>query len=344
MKQLVTTKNKDMVVSWIYTWARQQEMSIHEQRIILRIMEFCQDEVKGLKIKENLCKVEHHKFDVDIEMPASLAISDSNLDANTIIDTLENLAKRFFKYEDQKRWWMCSFISSPEYIKGSGIMKFRVDNKIWDIWLNFSKGYREFELNKALSLPTTYAVQFYMLMSGSEKPISFSIEQFKEWLGIDEKAYKDKNGKDRIDNIEARVILPSKKALDASCPWTFDYSKIKENPKNPRSRVKGFTFTPKYQQKYRDEELEGKKLQAQVSAAFCIRKDIYDYLRQQCEFSAADLNNTKEIWVQAQDVLEDALGEIAILKGKARAAKKTPQAYIVGGIKGKVADALKKRG
>lgn len=198
MKKLpINTQNKDVVVSWVYTWARQQEMSIHEQRIILRILEFCQDELKGLKIKDHLCKLEHNKYDVTIEMPASLAIF-KNLEADTITETLETLSKRYFKYEDDKRWWMCSFISSPEYIKGSGIMKFRVDNKIWDIWLNFSKGYRRFELNKALALPTTYSVQFYMLMSGSEKPISFTIEQFKEWLGIAPEAYKRKDGKNRV--------------------------------------------------------------------------------------------------------------------------------------------------
>ena len=51
-------------------------------------------------------------------------------------------------------------------------------------------------------LPTTYAVQFYMLMSGSEKPISFTIEQFKEWLGIAPEAYKNKDGKDAQYNKE----------------------------------------------------------------------------------------------------------------------------------------------
>ena len=32
MGQLITSENKDMMVSWMYTWSRQQEMSIHEQR------------------------------------------------------------------------------------------------------------------------------------------------------------------------------------------------------------------------------------------------------------------------------------------------------------------------
>ena len=60
MGQLITSENKDMMVSWMYTWSRQQEMSIHEQRIILRILEYCQDEVKGMKIKEYMGIIDHH--------------------------------------------------------------------------------------------------------------------------------------------------------------------------------------------------------------------------------------------------------------------------------------------
>lgn len=50
---IIKTPNMDVGVSWAYTWARQQEMSIHEQRIILRIMEQCQKEVlQGVKLKD----------------------------------------------------------------------------------------------------------------------------------------------------------------------------------------------------------------------------------------------------------------------------------------------------
>ena len=50
-KKLPITKNKDVVVSWVYTWSKQQDMSIHEQRIVLRILEACQAELKGVKLK-----------------------------------------------------------------------------------------------------------------------------------------------------------------------------------------------------------------------------------------------------------------------------------------------------
>ncbi len=56
-KKLPITKNKDVVVSWVYTWSKQQDMSIHEQRIVLRILEACQAELNWSKT-ERLCRHE----------------------------------------------------------------------------------------------------------------------------------------------------------------------------------------------------------------------------------------------------------------------------------------------
>ncbi|KAB6260280.1 replication initiation protein, partial [Bacteroides xylanisolvens] len=74
----------------------------------------------------------------------------------------------------------------------------------------------EFELNKALALPTGYSLRFYMLMSGQVYPLDISLENLKDRLGIPADKYKDKNGKDRIDHFEERVLKPAKAALDES--------------------------------------------------------------------------------------------------------------------------------
>ncbi len=74
-KKLPITKNKDVVVSWVYTWSKQQDMSIHEQRIVLRILEACQAELKGVKLKDyagTKRKFEHGLWDVDAQMHAIL--------------------------------------------------------------------------------------------------------------------------------------------------------------------------------------------------------------------------------------------------------------------------------
>ena len=44
---VIPTKNKDIVTSFVYTWARQKEMSILEQRVVLRIMEYASNHLKG---------------------------------------------------------------------------------------------------------------------------------------------------------------------------------------------------------------------------------------------------------------------------------------------------------
>ena len=134
----------------------------------------------------------------------------SGRDYNEIIAALDSLAGRFFTYEDDEEWWKCGFISNPKYKKRTGIITFRVSNDLWDVFTKFAKGYREFELNKALALPTGYSLRFYMLMSGQVYPLDISLENLKDRLGIPADKYKDKNGKDRIDHFEERVLKPAR--------------------------------------------------------------------------------------------------------------------------------------
>ncbi len=58
-----------------------------------------------------------------------------------------------------------------------------------------AKGYREFELNKALALPTGYSLRFYMIISGQVYPLYISLDNLKERLGIPADKYKDNTEK-----------------------------------------------------------------------------------------------------------------------------------------------------
>lgn len=337
----ITTKNRDVVVSWLYTWSRQQDMSIHEQRIILRILEQCQLEaLQGVYVSNYMnpsTKFEHGLWDVDVQLHVSDVIF-SNREYEEIIKALDDLSGRFFTYEDNEVWWKCGFISNPKYVKRTGIITFRVANDLWDVLTKFAKGYREFELNKALCLPNGYALRFYMLMSGQTEPIDLTIDNLKKWLGIPDDKYKDKQGKDRIDHLEERVLKPAQKALDETCPYTFTYEKIRENPNNIRSRVLKIRFRPVYQDQHRDQSLKGKTLQARVSGRNLIEQELYDYLTQQLQFTAEEVNRTKDTWIGAQEFLDDPILALSNLKGKAREAMR-PKAYMVGAIRGMVNDA-----
>lgn len=343
MKDVIKTQNRDVFVSLTYAWSKQPHMSIHEQRIVLRILEQCQIEaLQGVNIKyytgRGAPKFEHGLWDVHVTIHVSDVIY-SNIETKEIIKTLDKLSRRFFTYYDGKVWTNCAYIIKPKYEIGSGVITFRVDNELWNILTMFSGGYRKFELNKALALPTSYAVRFYIFLCNQKKRRFFmKVEKLKEWLGIASDSYKTKDGADRINNLEMRILKPIKKALDESCPWTFNYTKVRENEQNIRSRVIGFWIIPDYQHKYRDLALDLKENRSKLPAKFMMDSHIYDYLKRQLGFAPEEINRHKALFIEAQEVKPDFLLDLANLKGKSRTAD-NPKGYIINAIKSMVREA-----
>ena len=257
---VIASSNKDLVVAYEFLkWARQTNMSVHEMRIIIRLIERCNEEITGYIWKDyvgaNKPKFEHNLFDVTVTLYAQDVFINSDLKHKEIIQVLDNLSNRSISHDSPEEWWKVSFCSNPVYKKNTGIIRFSVGNKLWDMLTAFANGVHEFELNKCLALPTPTAMMFYLMVTKQSKPLVYSLDLLKSMLGISPDAYKDKDGNDRIDNFEKAVLKPVQEALDNSCPYTFDWDKIRVNPRNPRSKVTGFKIIPIYQPKFRDEQL-----------------------------------------------------------------------------------------
>lgn len=54
-------------------------------------------------------------------------------------------------------------------------------------------------------------------------------------------------------------------------------------------------------------------------------------------YSDKEIKNNLDLFISAQSLLPDLLGELAILKGKSRE-KKNPKGYIINALKGKLKD------
>ena len=243
---IIRTDNQDITISWMLVWARYRcTLTVHQMRLILRILEFCQEEIRGVKFKDNLRQLEYQKDDVVLRMPYT-DVYFSNFTLKTIRDDLKNLRDSSVEFYDyvNKVWNVCGIIEKPYVYEGTGMMEFKIDLQFWNQLRNLAHGIRRCELSKALALPTVYSMWFYIYISEKNEPMYITIEHLKERLGISEVEYKDSKGNHRIDNLEARVILPSKKYLDGSCPYTFLYEKIRENPNSQRSPVKLLRFKP----------------------------------------------------------------------------------------------------
>lgn len=342
-KELTTihTQNKDIVTSFVYTWARQKEMSILEQRVVLRIMEYASNHLKGIKLKDHLHKIDLGLFNVTITMPASDVLFNTKMKHHDIEKALYALRSRSFEYRDDNRYTVCGFINNATYVYRSGMITVEVDNRIWDVLSDFTLGFKRFELNKALALPTSSALQFYMIMSGQERPLRLSIAELKNWLGIPADKYT-KDGKDRIDHLEERVLRPVKRMLDDTCPYTFTYEKIRQNPNNCKSPVVGFELIPVYQEKFRDQELERVHLTAKVSLGF-ISPQVTNYMKHQMGFSKDNLNPHKELLIRAVKILPDIMKTLEDIQGRRRT--KTGETkgigWVIQAIRGEVSKAEK---
>ena len=337
----IRTPNKDVVASFIYSWARQKDMSILEQRVVLRIIERASMKLKGVKIRDYMCQLDLGLKNVTLTMPASAVLFNTKMKHKDIEQALYNLRSRTFEYKDNERYMVCGFINNATYIYGTGEITVEVDNKIWRVLTDFSEGFRRFELNKALALPTSYSLQFYMVLSGQERPFQLMIDDLKSWLGIAPDKYK-KGGKDRVDHIEDRILRPVKKLLDENCPYTFTYEKIRANPNNGKSVAVGFKFYPVYQDKYRDQELEKTRLTALTSVGFMAPKAV-NYMKQQMGIPLKSIQPHKSLINKAAQLLPDFIGTLADIQGRRRKEDGSYMGigWVIQAIKGEVEEAEK---
>lgn len=347
---IIETPNKDVIASYIFALSRKKEISMIEQRAMLRIVEYAQDYgLSGLRIKDNLRQIDLGLDRVTIAMPITDIALTSHYKPEDVENGLKALRSRAFiyRYKDKDTGHPISLIAGvldkAEVEYGKGMVTLHVDNQVWGMITNFALGFRRFELNKALALPTQYALQFYMMISGQKRPYFMSVEELKDWLGIDPDKYITKDGKHRIDHLEERVLIPSKSALDETCPYSFTYTKIRENPKNSKSKVIGFNFNPVYLPQNRDEELEKARLQAKIHASGYLSRNVRDILMNKVGMTKEQLNSHIDLWENVAKYLIDP--ELTITKIFDRSRVKNPEnpiGYLINALKGEIEDAKKK--
>jgi len=312
--------NKDILQSYILTTAK-YDYSVYEKRILYRLVEIAQSEIEGLKFSDDCRKVEHDLFGlVSITLPISSILANEN-DKNykKAKDSLISLSQKYIIYEDSEVWEKINIVVLPKIEKRKSTFTFTIAPRIWDCILNFSKGYRKFELKTAMQFESVYAMRFYELVSGQEAPITYNIDTLKDIFQISRK-YK------KINDFIKRVIEPAKVELDKCSPYTFNYNMNKVG-----RAFTSVTLFPKYQPKYRDVELETHTLQKQISLSWDLPKEVIDYLKHNSGFTTDGIKNNIDLFKKAHAEI-DLIQFLANIKGKVRESN-NPQGYVIGAIR-----------
>lgn len=333
-------ENKNVIQSYMLTTAR-YDFSVYEKRILYRLVELAQAELQGKNFAEWIgMKVETNLFgDKDITMPVRCILANEE-------DNNYTKAKKAFKAMSNRTieqtkgnvWYLDHMLERVRVNLGTGVAKFRVSPNVWNIVLDFTKGYRKYELKTTMQFKSVYSMRFYELLSGQNKPLNYSIDEIRKMFSIEKKLKK-------IDRLESVVFEVAQKELDENSPYSFTWEReeVASRGRNGK-KVVGYTFYPKYIQKNKDQELQRKELQAKIGniagAYGMLDKAVSDYLLYNLNMTKDEINANKALFLTAQKELPNLVDELADLKERA-AKNGKGKGWIINGLKGKMKGAKK---
>jgi len=233
------------------------------------------------------------------------------------------LADGYKDYTEAKIELNPNRIERPKILKYESSVVFRLHPSVYSALLDFSKGYRKYELRTAMMLKSTYSMRFYELLSGQKDPITYKIEKLKSMFNVEDK-YK------LTADFIRKTIDVAKKELDQKCPYSFNYKVNKVGVK-----IHSVTLYPVYIPTNRDDDLEDKELRKQVSLRWDFDKVLINYLKENFKFTQQEIKNNFKLFKEANQNL-DLLSFLSEIKRKADNARISPQAFVVGALRKKL--------
>lgn len=330
---MAKTDNKLIFQSYIFTTAK-YDFSVYEKRIIYRQIEIEQALLNNEALK-NCLKVETSLWgDKRYTVPiSSLLTSGDDKNYKRIQDAFESLRSKSVEYEDDEVYACFGVINSFEVKKYAKTVSWVSDKRIVEAVMDFTKGWRKYELKIAMQFESVYSMRIYELISGKRQAITYSIQEIEGIFKI-EKKYRTPNGKLSLSNLRKFILDKSKAEMDKVSPYTFDYLISKDK--------KSVTFIPIYQKEKTDSKL---KTIYEDSSNFdlteVLSQDEIDVFVDEFGFSEQGLKNNYSLFEDCKKTLPPNYTffmfqtiRIAIENTK----KKNLQGFIIGIIKNMLND------
>lgn len=243
--------NKNLIQSYIFTTAK-YDFSVYEKRILYRQIEIEQALLNNDVLKNSI-KVDTNLWgDKKYTIPISLLLSnEEDKNYSRIKKAFQNLKSKNIEYEDEKEYSCFGVIDKFWIDKYGRNVTWQSDRRIVEAVMDFTKGWRKYELKIAMQFESIYAMRFYELISGKKSPITYSISDFEKMFQLETK-YRAPNGNLNISKFKQRVLDKAQSEMDKCSPYTFNYSISKDK--------KNITIIPIYQERFADENLKTQQI------------------------------------------------------------------------------------
>ena len=306
-----------LIQSYIFSVAR-VSLSVIEQRILLHIVQSAQSYAKADLVK-NMQKGQPVDIDnVRIVMQLRDVLSNKSCDTSLVVDAVKSLESRVMSYYDsvRKEWQITPLIYNCRYQVGSGQVSFYVSRSVFQAMLDFSKGFRQYDYDVAMSLSSAYAVRFYILFCRQTKPVEWSIVQLRNMFCLTDEYTQTR------DFIK-RVVEQSKQLLDKKGCNTFSYKVNKRG-----GRIVSITFYPI------TKESNESTLTAKLSVSNLVSKALYVMLTSDAGFTYNELARNKTTLSKFEHVPECLSVLVDIINRSM--VKERPKGYIIAAMKAEI--------
>lgn len=325
----LTTRGRQVVQSYIATTAM-YDFNVYEKRVMYNLVRLAQSQIEGVVLTDNLHKICHDmKGYVHVTLPLSDFLADEE-DKNhrRVKDALKSLHRKTFEYLDDDVWECISIIALPKIALHSRQVSFIVDSRVWDVLLDFSRGFSRYDIEVAFRLESCYSMRFYELMACQKEPITYSIDALRRIFKLEDKYAFTK------DFIK-RVVESSKIELDQKSPVSFTYAPVKDG-----KRITQLIFFPVRFNAQDSSDDDHRMILRKYGSSAVLTADERRFL-EEIGFNDSGINNNLSLFMDCQRNL-DFIYELALIKGKCRT-KKNPCGWCIRTLTGKLADKKSQR-
>lgn len=317
--------SREVVQSYIVTTAM-YDFSVYEKRVLYRLVELAQSQIQGVRLAENLYRIDHaYREFVRIELPISDFLTGSDDKHHSRVkEALRSLHSKTFTYRDAQVWECFSIIANPVIELHSSKVSFFVNAKVWDVLLDFSKGFTRYDLRTAFSLESPYSMRLFEMLCCQESPITLSIESLRKTFALEDKYPLNKD-------FIRKVIDSARRELDAKSPVTFTYTPLKDGRKFNR-----IIFFPVRQPRLEAPDLLFRSAVRRYGNGAVLKGAEHRTLRE-IGFTESGINANLELFMECQKHL-DFPYELALIRGRSRD-KKNPCGWCIETLRGKLSDA-----
>ena len=316
--------SREVVQSYIATTAL-YDFNVYEKRVLYNLVKLAQSQLEGIRLSEALYRIDHPYEDfVRIELPISDFLLDSDDKHHSRVkEALQSLHRKTFTYRDADVWECFSIIANPKIQLRSSKVSFIVNARVWDVLLDFSRGFSRYDLEVAFSLESPYSMRLYEMLCCQDSAITYSIASLRQEFRLEDKYPMTKD-------FIRRVIQSAQKELDAKSPVTFTFRPVKDGRK-----ISHLVFQPVRQPSKESPDALLLSTVRRYGNAGVLSEGEYRTLRE-IGFTDNGIDHNLALFLQCRREL-DFPYELSLIKGSSRT-KDNPCGWCVRALKGRLRD------